>query len=128
LRRTIKRFALGISVPLAVLVLLALPLVGPFIRILVGSEFEPAVPVAYAILTAAAFTLACSWLRTLFYAMGAVRFLLINSTLVNVFAVIAYIYASQAGDAMGIALVHLVTGLLFYGAGLTYAWHRLRHV
>jgi O-antigen/teichoic acid export membrane protein len=128
LRRTIKRFALGISVPLAVLVLLSLPLVGPFIRLLVGSEFEPAVPVAYIILIAAAATLACSWLRTLFHAMGAVRFLLINSTIVNVFSVIAYIFASQAGDAMGVAWVHLVSAVLFYGAGLTYARHRLRNV
>lgn len=128
LRRTIKRYALGISVPLAVLVLLSLPLVDPFIRLLVGNEYGPAVPVAYVILTAASLTLACSWLRPLFHALGAVRFLLINTAIVNVFAVIAYVFASQYGGAMGIACVHLISGILLYGAGLTYARNRLRNV
>ncbi len=127
LRRTLKKYALGMSVPLGAAVLMAIPLCWLFIHYIVGAEYDPAVPAAQLMFALMGTWVATSWQRPLFHAMGAVRYLLLAATVTNVLSVIGFcLFAGPAG-ATGVAATRfLIGGLFFQILGLFYARKRLR--
>ncbi|MEZ4649688.1 MAG: oligosaccharide flippase family protein [Candidatus Eisenbacteria bacterium] len=127
LRRILKKYVLGMSVPLGAAVLLAIPLCWPFIHYVVGMEFDPAVPAAQLMFGLMATWVATSWQRPLFHAMGAVRYLLLAATVTNVLSVIGFCLLAGSSGATGVSATRFVIGGLFFQIlGLFYARKRLR--
>ena len=127
LRKMLRKYALGMSVPLGAAVLLAIPLTWPVIHYVVGAEFDPAVPAAQLMFGLMATWLATSWQRPLFHAMGAVRYLLIAATVTNVLSVIGFCLLAGPAGATGVSAIRFVVGGLFFQVlGLFYARKRLR--
>ena len=110
MRRTLRRFVLGIAVPLAAGILLAIPLVWPFTHYVVGEQWDPAVTVTQVFFVSTATWMATCWLRPLFHAMGEVRFLFLNATLVNALALVGFLLTAEPFGALGLGCVHLLVG------------------
>ena len=127
MRKTLRRFALGITTPLAAGILLAIPLVWPFTHYVVGQEWDPAVTVTQAYFVSVALWMATCWLRPLFHAMGEVRFLFLNALLVNGLALVGFLLVAKPFGALGIVCIHLlVGGLIGPTIAIRYAFRHLR--
>lgn len=127
LRRSVRRFALAVCLPLAGGVLLAIPLVPPFLHHLVSPDYDPGVPAVQVYFAATAVWVATFWLRPLFHAMGEVRFVFLNALVLNLVSLVGFLLLAKPLGALGVSLVHVVVGGLGANtAALLYARSRLR--
>jgi O-antigen/teichoic acid export membrane protein len=127
--RTLRRYAGWVAAPLALGVLLLLPVTPLAVRLAAGAEFLPAALPAQLLAVDAALWLAVSWVRPFLHAVGAVRFLLVAAALANATCLVGFLVAAPRFGAAGMAAVILVSGLLFgKGLGLVLALRHLSHL
>ena len=108
--QTVRRYALWVGVPLAILVLSVIPAVHALMGIIVGEEYLPAVRALQFLLAGSAVWLAFFWLRPVYHALGEVKFWLINATIISILTVIGYVIAAPQWGHVGIAVVWFLAG------------------
>ena len=120
-RALIRRQMRSVGLPLAALVIAAIPLVVLAIPHLAGADYAAATAPAALLLLGAAAGLALFWVRSGYLASGHVRALLVVSTLTAFASVVGFLVAAPTAGAAGVAGVRaLVTGLVGGGAGAAY--------
>jgi O-antigen/teichoic acid export membrane protein len=125
LQATIRRQVRLVGLPLAALIVLAIPLV-PFGIGLAGDQFHGAVRPAQLLLLGAAGSMAVFWVRPTYLAGGFLRPLLIISAVSSALTLAGYAVAAPIAGAVGVAAVRgLGIGLL--GSSAT-AYDALRRV
>lgn len=116
----LRRYFWRLGLPIAVAIGLVVPAVPFAIQVFAGAPYADAARPAQLLLSASAVSLAFFWARPAVLALGRVRFLLVNGTVVSLVSVAAfYVFTPRFGPT-GMATVRLVIGavighLLFVG-------------
>lgn len=129
LRALIRRQTTSVGVPLAALVLAAIPMVVVALPRLAGRDYgAAAAPVAF-LLVGAAVAVALFWVRPVYLATGLVLPLLVVSTMAAAVSVAGFLVAAPLGGPAGVAAVRaLLTGLVGGGASAAYLLRRMPRI
>lgn len=125
LKQVIKRYAMGIGIPLAVCVLGILPLLPAVISLLVGGQYLPAISISQVLLIGGAIHLGLFWVRPLYLSTGKVRFWFVLRLISGCFAITAYPLGAALWGSFGIAVSRVIAGLLHYIPGAIYILYKI---
>jgi O-antigen/teichoic acid export membrane protein len=117
LRRLVRRHFLTIGLPLALLGAIALPFVGPSMRIAAGTAYGPAASVCQVILVGTLMGLMTYWLRPLYLATGRERLFFALTVPVAIVTIGAMALAAHSAGAIGVAWAR-VLGASVLGTGV----------
>jgi O-antigen/teichoic acid export membrane protein len=115
MRRAVQRYAVGLGIPICILVLASLLLLPTLIRLAVGNEYLPATILSQMLLVGGAIAVALFWVRPLYLATGRVRFWFFLGLLNSSFAIVAYPVGAVLLGAKGVAAGRVAAAVLRYG-------------
>lgn len=111
-QRLIMRSAVFVGLPLGLVGLGVVFLVPAAIDLIVGAEFGPATVPAQLLIIGIAFWTSLFWVRPFVFSVGGVKFWALNSGIVALVSVVAFVLLTPRFGTVGVAAVQLFVGTI----------------
>ena len=122
LRDSVRRWSLGIGLPLVLLVILGLLLLPRLILMTAGEEYQGAGEIGQILFIGSGIFLVLFWLRPLYLAAGKIRYWVGFSALSTAVSIVAYPIGAAFWGIYGIAYSRLLTVLVIYLSAAILVW------